>query len=269
MKVEAFLSSFQACPPPLVDDESDPLRQYLQKPADSYDLLNASKDLQAEASLYVDARPGNRLEEAEATEEEDADYLNEDAIVQRAVDEVALEGEGDEEADQIPAKSLEHESAPQASKSDDEDDLEKRLAGLSSPPPLPDYPTEEDEDPRTLSVLQRLQGLSVLQSAPTTKSNLPDNKIPSKFSAPGLSAERDDDIESWCSESGIVPSSSLRCKLIGMIFVAVCNQDATVTCFGCDEEVYCTSCWKETHQDDVVPKHRVKPFVFKRGSRSG
>jgi hypothetical protein len=209
-KVESFLASLPvpADPTGTLRADSSSTSKCLLDTENTSGLLNTAKDLQAEALLYVDDQPLQSEHNAEEAEEDDPDYMNEDAIIQRAVDEAAVEGDDYEEAeaDVLPKVPLPDETAPQ--KADDEtDDLTRRLAALSSPPPLPDDPADEDADPRTLSILERLQGLSALQSSPTTNSYLPDDKIPSKFSAPGLSAERDDDIDSWCSKSDVWSSS--------------------------------------------------------------
>ena len=39
----------------------------------------------------------------------------------------------------------------------------------------------------------------------------------------------------------------------------ICNKDAELVCAGCDDDLYCTECWREGHEFE---KHRVKKFVW-------
>lgn len=62
------------------------------------------------------------------------------------------------------------------------------------------------------------QGL--LPSVPTSKPTKSVKRLTSK------TGYTDDDMDSWCT---------------------VCLEDATLRCLGCDEDVYCTRCWREMH----------------------
>jgi hypothetical protein len=35
----------------------------------------------------------------------------------------------------------------------------------------------------------------------------------------------------------------------------ICNEDGSLICLGCDNDVYCLRCFKEGHQDDYEYKH--------------
>ncbi|KAK2601668.1 hypothetical protein QQS21_004742 [Conoideocrella luteorostrata] len=59
-----------------------------------------------------------------------------------------------------------------------------------------------------------------LPSVPTSRPSKPVNRLTSK------TKYTDDDVDSWCT---------------------VCLEDATLRCLGCDEDVYCTRCWREMH----------------------
>lgn len=59
-----------------------------------------------------------------------------------------------------------------------------------------------------------------LPSVPTSKPTKRVNRLTSKTNY------TDDDVDSWCT---------------------VCLEDATLRCLGCDDDVYCTRCWREMH----------------------
>lgn len=46
----------------------------------------------------------------------------------------------------------------------------------------------------------------------------------------------------------------------------ICNEDATIACRGCDDDLYCASCWHEGHDEmdqDELKEHRRKLIVRK------
>lgn len=44
----------------------------------------------------------------------------------------------------------------------------------------------------------------------------------------------------------------------------ICNEDATIRCIGCDDDLFCRPCFKEIHDNDEEYRgHRTKPFVAK------
>ena len=44
-----------------------------------------------------------------------------------------------------------------------------------------------------------------------------------------------------------------------LLTIGICNKDAELVCAGCDDDLYCTECWREGHEFE---KHRVKKFVW-------
>ena len=40
----------------------------------------------------------------------------------------------------------------------------------------------------------------------------------------------------------------------------ICNEDAQLRCLGCDKDLYCRRCWKETHQDSELKQHRIENY---------
>jgi hypothetical protein len=107
-------------------------------------------------------------------------------------------------------------SVQQESSTAPEESLIARLAALAALQPI-----EDDDAPglpdaaRTVSTFERLQGLSALVTAPINKvgSSRSDAKAPSRFSAPGLSADRDDDVDSWCSELAVTAARE-TCRIL-------------------------------------------------------
>ena len=43
----------------------------------------------------------------------------------------------------------------------------------------------------------------------------------------------------------------------------LCNEDAQLRCLGCDGDLYCRRCWKETHQDAELKRHRIENYQSK------
>lgn len=42
---------------------------------------------------------------------------------------------------------------------------------------------------------------------------------------------------------------------------SICNEDATIRCFGCDMDLYCGRCFKEFHRvDEEYNRHRNEPY---------
>lgn len=41
----------------------------------------------------------------------------------------------------------------------------------------------------------------------------------------------------------------------------LCNEDAQVRCLGCDRDLYCRRCWKETHADLELKRHRIENYI--------
>lgn len=91
------------------------------------------------------------------------------------------------------------------------------LPSAPSTLPQPGPSTEDDLAARLASL--GLPSVPQTIGAPTSKST-------STKAAPAYS---DDEIDSWC---------------------IICNDDATLSCLGCDEDLYCTNCWMEGHRGE-------------------
>ncbi len=148
-------------------------------------------------------------------------------IVEKLLDEVKLEraNEPEDQAD----------SSREPSKEDEED---PELFLPSAPSTLPE-PVDPAPAPRKKSLdfesdivarMAALRGLGStndslgLPSAPTFKPvDKPVTGVMKKYA--------DEEIETWC---------------------IICQEDATVKCFGCDGDLYCANCWKEGHMGKDV-----------------
>ncbi len=99
--------------------------------------------------------------------------------------------------------------------------------------------------------LQSLQLPSTPSTLPTNKKSPSLTKIPKSNPNPSQCMYTDADIETWCT---------------------ICTEDAAVKCLGCDDDLYCTTCWREGHVPgkgrDVGSeerKHRAISFEKPRG----
>ncbi|KAH8682453.1 hypothetical protein BX600DRAFT_430333 [Xylariales sp. PMI_506] len=110
------------------------------------------------------------------------------------------------------------------------------------PSKLTDQPeTEEHDDGFEADIASRMAALRGLGSTERSLPSAPTSAV-DELSLPGVPAfapgERpvkgvykrpgftDEDMKTWCT---------------------VCLEDGTVRCIGCDNDVYCTRCWKEMH----------------------
>lgn len=87
---------------------------------------------------------------------------------------------------------------------------------------LPSAPaTDIDDITARLAALRPPSDPLALPEVPTSKpAGKPINRLASRTNY------TDDDVDSWCT---------------------VCLEDATLRCLGCDDDVYCTRCWREMH----------------------
>lgn len=142
------------------------------------------------------------------------------------------EDEFEEEAEEYLAQVLaEIKSVPFTTKnltdsSTGNEDLRKDL------PPSYSEVTVDDE------LASRFANLG-LPSVPTTIGTAAKTKT--KTVAKGYT---DDDIDSWC---------------------IICNEDATLSCKGCDNDLYCTNCWLEGHKGPDAGaderKHKAVQYI--------
>jgi len=104
----------------------------------------------------------------------------------------------------------------------------------STPSNLPDPPTETSRKSLDFEsdIAARMAALKGLGSPNTNELGLPSAPTGKPVDKVGgveggrLKKYTDEEIETWC---------------------VICNDDATVKCFGCGSDLYCARCWKEGH----------------------
>ena len=139
---------------------------------------------------------------------------------------------GRKTADVQPTGRLSHEPGTQGSASMDLP---------SAPANELDLPPSYSETAQDDALASRLANLG-LPSVPTTiktpPSNLASKQQPKKYT--------DEDIDSWCT---------------------ICNEDATLSCIGCDGDLYCTNCWLEGHKgpDAGFEERKHKAIQYSKG----
>ena len=169
-----------------------------------------------DVSVFSPEPESDEDEEPEKTKAQVRDNVNQEAddVLKRLMDEVKYEKEhvadGEEEVS--------------AGSSDDGEEAIDPSLDLPAVPSkdLPDAPK-----PATPSAEQDLAARFAsltLPSAPTLLTSSSSKK--SKTSAQKFA---DDEIDSWC---------------------IICNDDATLSCTGCDGDLYCTNCWLEGHRGE-------------------
>lgn len=168
-------------------------------------------------------RIGNDVHQVRAQASERPE-LNEDEIDSEAdgylaqvLDQLEHESkprEGSEAADTPRLDKTSHKSNTQSSASMDSRPLSVSANESDLPPSCSDATVDD-------ALALRFANLT-LPSVPTT--------IKSSASKPAAKqqpkAYTDEDMDSWC---------------------IICNQDATLSCVGCDGDLYCTNCWLEGH----------------------
>lgn len=106
----------------------------------------------------------------------------------------------------------------------------------TSSPPDPSHALEASFTARLAALARPHTDALTLPSAP---SFAPSRKPPTVQSALPL-----DEIDTWC---------------------IICQDDATLRCLGCDEELYCRNCWMEGHRGEGAGReeraHRAVEFV--------
>jgi hypothetical protein len=111
----------------------------------------------------------------------------------------------------------------------------------STPSALPQSPGPHPAEADPSSDLSLPSAPTDALSLPSTPSALPTTKKIIK----GSKKEYDyteEDIATWCT---------------------ICNDDATIKCVGCEGELYCARCWRETHAGMEERGHRWVKYVRK------
>lgn len=197
------------------------------KPAPRSEYALPSVDITAfQPEPESDVEPGGTLSKQEIR---DAVNSEADEVLRRLMDEVEYEKKHQPPEDSDSDADGVHTRDPTA-----------RPATSSEPPPnldLPSTPAKDPEPPPEDDLAARFASLT-LPSVPTTIS-----KPASTTSAKKPPAFSDEEIDSWC---------------------IICNDDATLSCLGCDEDLYCTNCWLEGHrgEDAGADKRRHRAVQY-------
>ncbi|RSM18770.1 hypothetical protein CDV31_002490 [Fusarium ambrosium] len=181
-----------------------------------------------------DAKDASKDKKEDDSDDSDGETMNKevDDVIARFRDEVELEAALNK--DKTPEPESDSENEEQAGKDTPSKDADLDLPDL--PSNLDTLPTAPSASARAGSadiddITARLAALRApspsasdslsLPSVPTSKpSGKPINRLTTRTNY------TDDDMDSWCT---------------------VCLEDATLRCPGCDDDVYCTRCWREMH----------------------
>jgi hypothetical protein len=169
------------------------------------------------------------------TEAEEADD-----VIARVMAELELSKKYDPPS---PPPTDNHDSVSGGEKDEEED---SGLCLPSAPTALP-----EDDFDRTQALedafTARLAALSAPSPAPTDSLGLPSAPSFSPRKKPpigsNLQKRIDDEIDTWC---------------------IICQDDATLRCLGCDNDLYCQNCWMEGHRGESagLEERRHKAVLF-------
>lgn len=180
---------------------------------------------------------GHEKETAEDSDDSDGEHMQTKAndVIARLKDEIELEATLRNTADDDEA-----ESTDQNQEENQNDDGDTGPAGIDFV--IPSLPSNLDNlsasSPGRAGATADMDDIAARMAAlraPTTDDSFSLPSVPSsKPSAGDKPVKRltsktdytDDDIDSWCT---------------------VCLNDATLRCLGCDDDPYCTRCWREMH----------------------
>ncbi|PNP44653.1 hypothetical protein TGAMA5MH_03460 [Trichoderma gamsii] len=180
---------------------------------------------------------GHEKETAEDSDDSDGEHMQTKAndVIARLKDEIELEATLRNTADDDEA-----ESTDQNQEENQNDDGDTGPAGIdfvipSLPSNLDNLSASSPERAGATADMDDIAARMAALRAPTTDDSFSLPSVPSsKPSAGDKPVKRltsktdytDDDIDSWCT---------------------VCLNDATLRCLGCDDDPYCTRCWREMH----------------------
>ncbi|KAF4975161.1 hypothetical protein FZEAL_8016 [Fusarium zealandicum] len=181
------------------------------------------------SSVPQDTEGDGKEKDKEDSDDSDGEAMNRDAdeVIARFRDEAELEA------------SLNKDKPSDAeSEAEDDDQPARDNPSKDSDFTLPDVPSNLDDLPSTSA----RAGSADIDDITARLAALRDPSAEATFSLPDVPTSRpsgkplnrltsrtnytDDDVDSWCT---------------------VCLEDATLRCLGCDDDVYCTRCWREMH----------------------
>lgn len=135
------------------------------------------------------------------------------------------------EADDIVARYRDAAELDQGNDEDDQSDAGGDVLALPTVPTnLENIPTSsasanlDDMTARLAALKAPADGEDDGLALPSVPSSKPSGKPIKRLTT--KTGYTDDDMDGWCT---------------------VCLEDATLRCLGCDDDVYCTRCWKEMH----------------------
>jgi hypothetical protein len=190
-----------------------------------------------DVSVFAPEPESDGEEETKPTKTQLRDGINQEAddVLKRLMDEVNYERRHGTQSTEQRQRSSESE--------DDEDSNENDAEPLNLPT-APSRELESNAQPIDEALAARFANLS-LPSVPTTIK--PASGLPSKPKADS-NKFTDEEIDSWC---------------------IICSDDATLSCLGCDGDLYCMNCWLEGHrgEDAGEEEKRHKAVQYVKGGR--
>ncbi|KAF2846849.1 hypothetical protein T440DRAFT_457654 [Plenodomus tracheiphilus IPT5] len=224
------------------------------KPGNAAKGQRPKEDLTDWESIEVNVAGGTVNAQKEDTEdeddvEEDGKKKTEDDEADDVIARVMAELEISRKYDPPSPPSEEDNPSTQKNKPAD-DTKEGDLTLPSAPTDLPEYDFDRTQDIED-AFTARLAALSDPSPSQTDSLGLPSAPSFSPRKKPAVSSnleERlDEEIDTWC---------------------VICQDDATLRCIGCDNDLYCQNCWMEGHKGESAGfeerRHKAVLFVKKK-----
>lgn len=224
-----------------VTPEENPPQRQPDEPSDEQVkalLEQLSKEVPQEDVSSKDAK---REEQESGSDDSDGEKMNREAdeVIDRFRDEAEIEASRKRGSD----NESDNESIAGGDGNNDDGPGTKEPADLD----MPSVPSNLDDLPTTKGTgaapkPKTVDDITARMAALRAPSNDEDDDGGDTLQLPSVPSSRpagkpvkrltsrtnytDDDVDSWCT---------------------VCLEDATLRCLGCDDDVYCTRCWKEMH----------------------
>jgi len=190
--------------------EEQPPSRDSEEPSQSSRESRPVAQLPSAGALIPTSEVDTEAPQLQTEDEEAARYL------QQILDELQLE-EHDETTEVLPHNhnkdAIDGQSSPQDSPTEAGGLPSLNMPSVPTSIPVSSQPSAEDDSAPTFD----------LPSAPTAA---PRRKSTTRSINPKLPQYSEKEIETWC---------------------VICNDDATVSCLGCEGDLYCVKCWKEGH----------------------
>ena len=176
--------------------------------------------------------------------DEQRDEEEADAYIERLLAELDMDKKyGEEQDEEGVSKEDEGESDTEPSRKEEAGDSSS-LELPSAPTALPSSPlADPGTEDRTDDALSARFASLGLPSAPSFSPSKKPITVTKATPGPKLPRYTDEDIDSWC---------------------CICNEDATVRCLGCDDDLYCQNCWQEGHGNGPGQEQGHKALQYRR-----